>query len=317
MAHDGYAAALTARGYKILHEHSDKATFSDRKSVRTIIYDADMVEVLRIEQNWNGKGGQSLSQIYQKACIDLGIFKKGEESDEPQIGLRVRIRNEGNACHEAVEYYHPSFGVASLTRYQGGGKHFMSPIETRGGMCLRFHTATLTQDKSLGTDRVFAERVIFEVDFSFTQFAELITSAGVGAGVPCTLKHFDGVSHEWCPLPHAEERLEDLAKAKMEEAVIELRSMVKELNAEMSGAGGLAAGRKKEIWEKITRALSDIDGKPQWLLRVWREHVDETLTHAKGEFAHWAQGYVQNAGMEALQGKGPDALMGKNDDLDP
>lgn len=288
--HDGFAKVLTKAGYSILHEYSDRGTFGDRDSVRVVIL-KDGERVLEIEQNWNSRGGESLARLYQKAALDLGVIKPFDRIQAGPVDLEVTTEQEGGQ-HESLRFRHPSFGVVTLSRYSGDQKLFMSPINTAGGMSIRVHAADLSHDVGLGIDRVYPGPALLEFSMSFTQFAEWITSAGVGAGVPCTLKYAEGVSIQGTELPTAEERLEANAEESMRRAVADLHAFVREIEPDMTGPGALSPKRKREIWERLRGSLKTVAEKPSWLMRIWREHVAETVMHARSEFAHWAHDWT-------------------------
>lgn len=290
MSHDGWAKVLTKAGYVIQHEHSDAHTFTDNSSVRTVILQ-DGKEVLRMEQNFGSRGGDSLPGVYRKCAIKLGLIERDAYCPELPVELSVETQEEGST-HEATVFRHPSFGVATLMRYQGRGKQFMSPIDTVGGMTFSFKSASLHHSSGLGTDNVFAQETLFECSMSFTQFAEWITSQGIGAGVPCTLGYVDGMDIQTCDIPTALERLEKNTEESMDKAVEGLKGFMQKVEAELTGPGAMTVGRKKELWEQLRGFMRDVTGKPQWLMKMWRENVNETLMHAKSEFSHWAKDYV-------------------------
>lgn len=298
--HDGWVKVLTKAGYQVLHEHSTRGVFSERAAVRTKIL-RDGVEVLSLEQTEVAKGGASLAEVYRAAAIRLGVVDpRPPYCPEGPTDLSSEVIDKDGA-HEATAFRHPSFGTVSLHRYTGGGKQFMSPINTHGGMKIVVHSARLLHDFSLGTDSVYAEDTLFEFEMSFTQFAEFVTSQGIGSGVPCTLRYVDGMSIQPCEVPTALERLEDNARESMNRAVADVQRIMSEIESEMSGPGALSATRKKEIWEKFQRAASRVYQKPSWLMQMWTETVQETLTHAKSEFSHWARDLASRAGIDASE----------------
>lgn len=311
MAHSGWAKVLTKAGYKIVHEHSDRHTFSKKDSVRTIILDKDGVEVIRLEQDREGvRGGGSLYGAYREAAYKLGIVerrrhgqrrKRTEYDDCPETQVELEVERKSDPPHEIIVFRHPSFGKAVLGRYYGGSKQFMSPIVTNGGFSLRIYSAELSHDVDLGTDRVFENKPLCEIEMSFTQFAELITAAGQGDGVPVTIRYIDGIEIEPCELPTAMERLEENVQESMATGIADLKALMTELEEEMTGSGYLSSTRKKEIYQKLRDSLGMIATKSAWLMEQWHEQVDKVMIHAKSEFAHWARGFVSSGGIKSIE----------------
>lgn len=301
MAHSGWAKVLTKAGYVIQHEHSTRGTFGDKDAVRTIIL-KDGAEVLRLEQNWNNKGGATLSAIYRKCCEDLGIVKPRRYCAEGPIELGIEETDAG--FEKQIRFSHPSFGEVSINRYQGGRKLFMSPIDTQGGMTIRISSADLIHSDN-GTDRVYGgTKVLAEVSLSFTQFAEVLTSGGTP--VPCTIRYIDGIDVDPFPeMPTALERLENTMEKGMKDAVADLSAVLHELDAEMQGPGGLSPTRKREVWARIRTGLKHLEVKPSWLMKMWKENTQTILVHAKGEFVAWAEQARRTKG-HALEGLEPD-----------
>lgn len=298
MHSDGWLSLLVSAGLQVRHRLADGGWAAEQGYVIVDVL-RDGKVVLTLEQDEGGRGATSMAEVYRRACFRLGLVKDKHEVPPP-LDLTITEENS-DTPHAATVYRHPSFGLAQVARYQGTAhKHFMSPINVSGGFNLRFCAAELRHDKSLGLDRVHAGEVLFECYMSTVQFAEMITSAGVGEGVPVTIHFANGIGIQPCEVPSAVERTERLAAESMDTATADLTALADEIEAEMSGAGALSAGRKREIWEKLRRLLHEVDGKPAWLMRIFREHMNTALTHAKGEFAHWADRY--SAKQAAIQG---------------
>lgn len=114
---------------------------------------------------------------------------------------------------ETVEK-HESYGMVSINRTSSGGTYLFGSIMNHHS----FITLTIKHAKvrrHLAQDWYSADSLpIVEIELSHTQFAELITSPGIGDGVPCTIRGLNGKLLKECPAPEAmnSKYAEDLKK---------------------------------------------------------------------------------------------------------
>lgn len=107
-----------------------------------------------------------------------------------------------------MEKKHPSYGILRITRSAVGGEGtalFGSSILHNN--VIRLSISHGMMERSGNEDRFFAKELmkdrIVEVEMSYTQFAEAITSFNMGAGVPVTLTNIGG---EFLPVRPYENR---------------------------------------------------------------------------------------------------------------
>ncbi len=99
---------------------------------------------------------------------------------------------------------HPSYGMLQLTRSSLGGNGtalFGSSIMHNDVIRLTITNGYMEQED--GQNRYYAKtgrrNCIVEVDMSYTQFAEVITSLNMGDGVPVTIMNIGGQPVPRCP----------------------------------------------------------------------------------------------------------------------
>ena len=97
---------------------------------------------------------------------------------------------------------HPSFGVASVTRTTAnpGQSMFQSDLLHREYITLRISTAERQRD--LNHDWVYSRDELVEMRMSLAQWGSLISSIGLGSGVPVTLERREGFSGRIPSPPH-------------------------------------------------------------------------------------------------------------------
>lgn len=103
-----------------------------------------------------------------------------------------------------MEKKHPSYGMLRITRSSVGGEGtalFGSSIMHNN--VIRLSISHGEMERSGNEDRFFARELmkdrIVEVEMSYTQFAEAITSFNMGAGVPVTITNIGGEFLPACP----------------------------------------------------------------------------------------------------------------------
>ncbi len=83
---------------------------------------------------------------------------------------------------------HPSFVTVGISRVSGNAKRlFGSNTRSNTLYTLTVKEAEYVEDSRFGGHTIFGRRVLMEIDFTPTQFAELFTSLNVGDGTPGTL----------------------------------------------------------------------------------------------------------------------------------
>jgi hypothetical protein len=86
-----------------------------------------------------------------------------------------------------VEENHPAFGVAVVTRAQGTPRSlFQSDVLHSETITLSIQTARRGRD--LNHDWVHPEKELVEVEMSLAQWGALVSSIGIGSGVPVTIR---------------------------------------------------------------------------------------------------------------------------------
>ena len=86
---------------------------------------------------------------------------------------------------------HPAMGQIRLGRWQGSGNRmFGSDFLHRVGITVTISRAE--RNRSLSNDWYHGREEIISIDLTEAQWATLVSSVGVGEGVPCTILHVEG-----------------------------------------------------------------------------------------------------------------------------
>ncbi len=130
------------------------------------------------------------------------------------------VRTEGDA-HNDYHEDHPAFGVITVTRASGTPRTlFQSDLQHNETIVLSVRRAQ--RSRNLIRDLIFPRREIVEVEMSLAQWGSVVSSIGIGSGVPVTIRSVDQVLQPGLPY-----------QPRIAEAVAETKQTVQRL---MEGA---------------------------------------------------------------------------------
>lgn len=113
---------------------------------------------------------------------------------------------------ELGEEAHPAFGVAVVMRRSGGGRSlFQSDLRHNETISLSVHEAT--RKRNLNHDWVHPGRELVEIEMSLAQWGSLVSSMGLGSGVPVTIRRTE--HDRYVPeIPHQPRTAENLREVR-------------------------------------------------------------------------------------------------------
>jgi hypothetical protein len=99
---------------------------------------------------------------------------------------------------------HESFGQLSFHRIHAGNGKPLYGSALKHSEIIRMTLSQSKQVRSLHETRHYPKEILFEVDLSPQQFAEVITTMNMGGGIPVTIYRMLGKQLKECP--HEDER---------------------------------------------------------------------------------------------------------------
>lgn len=201
---------------------------------------------------------------------------------------------------------HESYGMVGINRSSSNGTHLFGSITThRSFITLTVKRAEVS--RHLAQDWYHASSMpLVEIQMSHSQFAELITSPGMGDGVPCTIRAFDGKMAESCPAPTPMESkyAEDL-KETTKETVEGLHQLTQRLSqALLPGEKTLGKTELKALLGEIQNALSSITNSIPFIEAQFNEEMETQRDKMVGEMEAVATHIIHNIGLQAIAAKG-------------
>lgn len=202
---------------------------------------------------------------------------------------------------ERNEYVsHPSYGLLSFNRRHGGEEClFGSSIKHHDTIAMILRHGEVKRD--LSTDWYYGGNVIAEVEMSYSQFAEAITSMNAGIGIPVTIKYTekDGNSPE-CIFTNKREQFENELKTNIDDAMQNTKVLIKECQELFLSKKTLNKKEKEEIISKLNKIYSEISSNNTFIYDCFNEQMDKTVMEAKGEIEAFYQNKINTIAQAAL-----------------
>ena len=187
---------------------------------------------------------------------------------------------------------HPSYGTLAFTRRTGGATPlFGSSIEHRDTIAMTLYHANIT--RGLHEDSIYGNKAIAEVEMSYAQFAEAITSMNMGTGVPVTIRwtEKDGKIPP-CDFVSKRDQFADEFKEKRKKATENSQQLIKEVAALFNQKKTLTKTDRQEILRKLSTLSTEIGCNMDFIADQFNEQVDKTIMEAKGEIEAFYQNKV-------------------------
>ncbi len=195
---------------------------------------------------------------------------------------------------------HPSYGLLQFSRMSGGLTNlFGSSIQHKDTIRLRINEGGVKRD--LSTDWYCDDGRIIEVEMSYSQFAEAITSMNVGSGVPVTIRWVRGEgSIEPCPFTNKKQQFEEEFKHRLDKANETANQLILNVEKLFEEKKNLTKKDKDEILSMLTKIYQSINGNSDFVYRMFNEQMDKTTTEAKGEIEAFMQNKINSIAQAAL-----------------
>lgn len=203
---------------------------------------------------------------------------------------------------DEIATQHESYALAAFSRRSGGRRRFFGSSLPDHSSYVTLAIKKCTRIQTPHGDRYYGSTRgdLIEIDLTASQFAELLTTANVGLGVPCTVRSFDGKRIE-AP-PETELEIEHVRK--------NFANVVKQAATGLKEARGaaevilakdrLTKADKAELLRAFDTACREITMNAPYTLEIFQEAADRVVTAAKAEIDAFATHNLISAGMTAL-----------------
>lgn len=207
---------------------------------------------------------------------------------------------------------HPSYGMLQFSRTTGGKTSlFGSSIKHKDTikMCLRHGDVA----RDLNNDWFFGGDVIVEVEMSYSQFAECITSMNMGSGVPVTIRYTEGQERiEDCPFVNKKEQFEKEFKEHLNKANAKANNLIDDVVKMFEDKKSIGKKDKENILMKLQMIYNEINANGEFIYNQFNEQMDKTTLEAKGEIEAFMQNKINSIANVALVDKKDDFKLLEN-----
>lgn len=204
-----------------------------------------------------------------------------------------------------MEKKHPSYGILRITRSSVGGEGkaiFGSSIMHNN--VIRLSISHGMMERSGNEDRFYAKELmkdrIVEVEMSYTQFAEAITSFNMGAGVPVTLTNIGGEFLPACPYENRQKIMKQEVQDATKEIVEKLDKWSGEVEKILTEKRSLSKEDRSNIISILKSMKQELNLNIPFLNEMFIEQMDKTVTEAKGEFESYLQNKMNSIALAAM-----------------
>lgn len=195
---------------------------------------------------------------------------------------------------------HPSYGTLLFSRKTGRKDSlFGSSIQHRDTICMTLYHASI--ERRSNRDLIYGNKAIAEVEMSYSQFAEAITSMNIGTGIPVTVRYTEkdgNIPH--CDFVSKREQFEDEFKTQRKNATRVSEELIQEVTELFNQKGTLKKADKEEILRKLNKLKMDIGINTDFIVNQFNEQMDKTVMEAKGEIEAFYQNKVNTIASAAL-----------------
>lgn len=195
---------------------------------------------------------------------------------------------------------HPSYGMLQFSRVSGGATNlFGSSIQHRDTIKMYLREGEI--ERGLNTDWYYGNKEIVEVEMSYSQFAEVITSMNMGTGIPVTIRYIQGKGKiEDCPFTDKKSQFEEEFKNNLSKANEKANDLLNSVKSMFEEKKSFTKKDKEEILSKIHHLNMEINCNKDYIYRKFNEQMDKTTLEAKGEIEAFCQNKINSIANAAL-----------------
>ena len=200
-------------------------------------------------------------------------------------------------------YKHESFAMLGISRTtcNKGQNLFGSSIKHSNTISLRIYQAKINRQLNRDYFHVTKRTPFIEVEMSYSQFAEAITSLNQGDGVPVTLRYLNGKQMEPCPQFDKRQEFEAEFEREMFKISKSLSKLTEHAEALLDSKKAPTKSEKETILNGIKSLRQEIESNIPFMQKSFNEQMDKTVLEAKGEVEGFVMHKIISAGLEGLQ----------------
>ena len=198
----------------------------------------------------------------------------------------------------------PAYGMLAFHRVTGGDPNlFGSSVSHNQKIMLTLKEGSISRE--LNNDWYSGHKTLFEVEMSYTQFAELISAMNVGDGIPVTIRYtsekgrIDGID-----IVDKRAQFLDEFKDKNLESSKTAKELIEKVSNIFAEKRPIKAAERKEILTMLNSLYNDVNSHNDFMLNQFNESIEHISTEAKGEVEAFVENKMTSIALAAIKEKG-------------
>lgn len=184
--------------------------------------------------------------------------------------------------------------IISFSRCSGQTILFGSQFVHQGFVRLRIAKAR-AYNTSYDTTKYSSEPGAYiEVDMSFSQFAEAITTMNAGEGVPCTIASMNGQVFERPVLQNEGEKYHSNIDRYIKSSIESIAELIQTIEQET-----MSKKAKDRLVEQARKVIQTLSDNLPYVAQLFHEHLDKLEQKAKTEIAAYADMTIAQYGLDS------------------
>lgn len=215
-------------------------------------------------------------------------------------------KEEGGPWDGDFTYSHPSYGLISVHRQQGGTVEplFGSEVASNTKVAITIKRAKVTQ--RLGKNWYFERDLICKVLMSPVQYAEMISNPNT-QGAPCTIDYTqDDGAIKYKPIDTQISYVESKIETEVSQLKTNVKQIQKDIEVILNQPGTLKKKDKQDIVGLVNKLTNKIRDSLPYYEKQLQESIVKLKSEAKTEIDAYVQHAISKAGVIALNN--PEAL---------
>lgn len=206
----------------------------------------------------------------------------------------------------------PAYGMLSFSRVSGGDPNlFGSSVQHNQKIRLVLKEGHVARE--LNNDWYGGDRTLFEVEMSYTQFAELISAMNVGDGIPVTIRYTE--SKGSVPgiqiVNKRKQFINEFADANANSSK-QAKDLILKLKEIFESKKPIKAKERDEILSDLTQIYNAVSSHNTFMLKQFDEAMENISSEAKGEVEAFVQNKLTSIALAAMKDQDPETLITSN-----
>ena len=191
--------------------------------------------------------------------------------------------------------------MLAFHRISGGDPNlFGSSVEHNEKLRLTLKEGSVSRE--LNNDWYYGDKTLFEVEMSYTQFAELISSMNVGDGVPVTIRYTKETGYvPGVQIVNKRKQFLNEFKESNSASAALAEELIEKLRGIFAEKRPIKARERDQILAILTRLSNAVNSQNEFILSQYNEAMENITAEAKGEIEAFVQNKINSLAMATLR----------------